>query len=115
MFAIRDRHELFHVTLFMCIFVMKIFKKTPLSCRYAGLANFLSSFKENRCVCPRVVVFKSMFQSWMINFVAREVGAKIRIDFPKVPWMPICFIRFCGLVVELHMHTNVYAVYACDC
>ena len=24
-------------------------------------------------------------------------------------------IRFCGLVVELHMHTNVYAVYARGC
>ena len=22
---------------------------------------------------------------------------------------------FCGLVVELHMHTKVYAVYACGC
>ena len=36
---------------------------------------------------------------------------KIRIEFPKVPWpMDDCiFIRLCGLVVELHMHTNVYA------
>ena len=24
-------------------------------------------------------------------------------------------IGFCGLVVELHMHTNVYAVYTCGC
>ena len=24
-------------------------------------------------------------------------------------------IRFCGLVVELHMHTNVYTVYARGC
>ena len=24
-------------------------------------------------------------------------------------------IRFCGLVVELHMHTNVHARYACGC
>ena len=24
-------------------------------------------------------------------------------------------IGFCGLVVELYMHTNVYAVYACGC
>ena len=24
-------------------------------------------------------------------------------------------IRFCGLVVELHMHTNVYVVYARGC
>ena len=24
-------------------------------------------------------------------------------------------IRFCGLVVELHMHSNVYAVYTRGC
>ena len=24
-------------------------------------------------------------------------------------------IRFCDLVVEIHAHTNVYAVYACGC
>ena len=35
---------------------------------------------------------------------------KIRIGFPNVPW-----IGFCGLMVELHMHTNVYAVYARGC
>ena len=35
----------------------------------------------------------------------------IRIDFPNMDAWKL--IRFCGLVVELHMHTNVYAVYAC--
>ena len=38
-------------------------------------------------------------------------GQKIRIDFPNAmdAWK---LIRFCGLLVELHMYTNVYAVYA---
>ena len=40
---------------------------------------------------------------------------KIRIEFPKVPWMPESLSGSCGLVVELHMHTNVYAVYARGC
>ena len=41
---------------------------------------------------------------------------KIRIDFPKMPSMDAGkLIRFCGLVVELHVHTNVYAVYARGC
>ena len=40
---------------------------------------------------------------------------KIRIEFPKLPWIHEKLIRFRGLVVELHMHTNVYAVYACGC
>ena len=41
-------------------------------------------------------------------------GVRNRIDIPKVPWMPE-LIGFCGLVVELHIHTNVYAVYARGC
>ena len=58
---------------------------------------------------------------------------KIRTEFPKMPWMPdtlsgsgvwwwsytctliFIYIRFWDLVVELHMHTNMYAVYACGC
>ena len=42
-------------------------------------------------------------------------GANIRIKFPKVQWMPE---SLSGSVVWWwwsHMHTNVYAVYACGC
>ena len=39
----------------------------------------------------------------------------IRIEFPKVPWMPKSLSGSVVLVVELHVHTNVYAVYACGC
>ena len=43
----------------------------------------------------------------MSNFVAGGVlflMHEVKIDFPKVPCMPGCLIRFCGLVVELAMH-----------
>ena len=41
-------------------------------------------------------------------------GAKIRIEFSKVPWMPE---NLSGSVVWWwsYMHTNVYALYACGC
>ena len=50
----------------------------------------------------------------MIRFVASEVLFFVQ---KNSEWCHGCLklIRFGGFVVELHMHTNVYAVYACGC
>ena len=50
------------------------------------------------------------------SFCLLFLEQKIRIDFPKVPSMDAWrLIWFCCLVVELHVHTNVYIVCARAC
>ena len=73
----------------MRVCVIKFSIKAPLSCLYADLANFLSTFKENRSD-PREVleVQFSMLDDSFCCLRSLTFGKKIRLEFPNVPWMP---------------------------